>query len=521
MKKRSVIIISIIVVVIFSLLLKRTFFSSKPIVNARQPLYWIDTMEPTIRYDKPGKSRMGMDVVPVYADDGQEESRQPTIKISAAVINNLGVRIASVTQGAFARPIETVGYVEPNENSISQVNTYAEGWIRQLRVKAVGETVKKGQLLFQLYSPTLINAQEEYLLALDSGSPNVSNASRKKLLTLGVSEEQIQQLQKTKKTTQLIDVYATQNGIISVLNVREGVRVTPEMEVMRLADLASIWMMAEVYESQANGVSVGQVAQARLPYLPGKIWQGTVEYVYPQVDATTRTVKTRLRFDNPDILFKPNMYVNITLFVNPRQNVLSIPREALIPSGTSTHVVVALGQGRFQPRTVVPGIESGDRVEIISGLTSGEKVVTSAQFLIDSEANLKATVDRMSRPTDKPGDKVNVTLIQQQPMSAPSTTPIAPASTPMPAKPKPLSEPQRPADIQGQGIIKAIDVKKHQLTISHQPIKALQWPAMTMDFKADTAVDLSKFNVGNTIHFTLKKTDKDEWMIMSVRSGKE
>lgn len=450
----------------------------------KKPLYWIDPMEPNIHYDRPGKSRMGMDVVPVYADD-EKPGEAPSVKINPAVINNLGVRTAPVTQGELARQIETVGFVDANENAITHIHTYADGWIEQLIVRTTGETVKKGELLFRFYSPTLVNAQAEYLIALGSNNDRIVRASEQKLASLGISQNQIDQLKRTKKTTRLIDVYSPQNGVVTTLNVREGNRITAETDVMTITDLSTIWILVEVYESEAPWVKVGQEAEATLPYLPDIVWRGRVEYIYPTIDSKTRTLKLRLRFENPKGTLKPNMYANIRLAVDPKPNTISIPIEALIRSENSDRVIVDLGDGRFEPRLVKTGIESADRVEIISGLKPGEKVVTSAQFLIDSEANLKGALERL----------------QSNPPTAAKKT-------------------EEKNSVMGQGIIKAIDSSKHVLTIQHQPIPALGWPAMTMNFqvKKDVAIDALKDN--QEIHFMMEKNDKGEWIIYMIHPMK-
>lgn len=375
----------------------------------KKPLYWIDSMEPTIHYSKPGISRMNMKLIPVYPDDAPD-STQSTVRISPTVVNNLGVRTAHVIKGSFARHIETVGYVEPNENNISHVHTYANGWIKKLFVKAVGDVVKNGQIVLQLYSPTLVNAQEEYLIALESKNKTLIDASYKKLQNYHISEQQIEQLKTTRKSSQVIDIYPHQNGVVTMLNVREGMYVTSEIEMMSIVDLSNVWMMAQVFEDQANGVKTGELAEARLTAFPEKIWKGKVDYIYPEVEPKTRTLKVRFCFNNPDGMLKPNMYATITLLAEPKQNVLSIPLEALIRSGEGDRVIVALGQGRFQSRVVTTGSESGERVEILSGLSVGELVVISGQFLLDSEVNLKAGVERLQTPSQKANEKAKDSL---------------------------------------------------------------------------------------------------------------
>src|SRR3990167_7404647 len=385
-------------------------YSKHPASHEKKPLYWVDTMEPTIHYPGPGKSRMGMELVPVY----------------------------------------------PNETQISHIQSYADGWIRKLTVKTVDQPVKKDQILMQIYSPTLISAQQEYLLALKSDDPSLVLGSIKKLQSLHISENQIQQLKTTKKVNQLIDIISPQDGIVTALNVREGMRITPDTEMMSIVDLSSIWMIAQVFEDQANWVKAGESASARLSAFPDKVWRGEVEYVYPEVDPTTRTLKVRFRFDNFEGILKPNMYANITLFTEPKANTISIPLEALIRSSQGNRVIVLLSNGRFQVRPVTTGIESGEQVEIISGLNAGEKVVASGQFLIDSEANLKAGLQRMDISSQKTNSE-----------NTSSWSNII---------------------IEGKGVVKAINASQNSVTLQHEPIPLLSWPEMTMDFSIDKAV---------------------------------
>lgn len=395
--KKSFLLIIVVFAIIAGVIIGRYsgHFTANVEKPEKKPLYWIDSMEPQIHYPGPGKSRMNMELIPVYPDDTQAKDTSGAIHISPMVVNNLGIRTAPVINGNLAKSIETVGYVEPNENQIGHVHTYADGWVHKLIVKAVGEPAKKGQLLFQLYSPQLVNAQEEYLIALDSKNQSLIDASYKRLMALNISEQQIQKLKQTHKASHLINVYAPQDGIVLMLGIREGMHVMPETEIMSLVDLSTIWMIAQVFEDQAEWVKVGEEVEARLPAFPGKVWKGKVDYVYPQIDPMTRTLKARFRFNNPEGLLKPNMYANIKLFGKSKPNVITIPIEALIRTSTGTNVVISLGEGRFAIRPVKTGIESGDQVEILSGLTAGEQVVVSGQFLIDSESNLKSSFQRL------------------------------------------------------------------------------------------------------------------------------
>lgn len=406
--RKNYFVIVVIVAVLFGFFIGHYFTGTKEKSqslsttekNTKKPLYWIDSMEPTIHYKGPGKSRMGMELTPVYSDDNQG-SDQSAVRISKIAANNMGVRTAVVIEGELSRRIETVGTVEPNENNISHIHTYADGWVKKLLVKSVGDVVKNHQIVLQLYSPTLVNVQEEYLIALGTKNQELIDASTKRLQAFHISSSQIAQLKATRKVSQLVDVYSHQAGVVQMLNVREGMHVTPDTEIMSIVDLSDVWIIAHVFEHQANWVKVGERAEAKLSAFPGKILKGTVEYIYPIVDATSRTLKVRFRFNNLDGLLKPNMYANITLWAPPKPNVISIPLEALIRSQQGDHVIVVLSDGRFQSRPIVVGMESGDRVEILSGLKPGEKVVTSGQFLIDSESNLKSGLDRLEAPAKK------------------------------------------------------------------------------------------------------------------------
>lgn len=358
----------------------------------RAVAYWVAPMDPNYRRNKAGKSPMGMDLVPVYKD---EVDTGPGVKISPEVVQNLGVRTQKVEYNRLWKRIDTVGYVNYDESLLSHIHLRTEGWIENLEVHSAGERVSKGTRLFDLYSPALVNAQEEFIQVLRSGNKRLIQASRERLRALGISNNLITQIGKDRKTRHSIPIYASQNGIVSNLPVAEGMYVKPAMRVMTLADLSSVWLIADIYEKQAAWVQTGQSAEVRLAYQPGTTWEGTVEYIYPELDAKTRTLKARLRFDNPDELLKPNMYAQVRIYGGGTEEGTVIPLPALIRSGEEDRVIVALGEGRFEARQVTTGIESGDWIQVLAGVQEGEEVVVSGQFLIDSEASLKASVQRM------------------------------------------------------------------------------------------------------------------------------
>ena len=276
-------------------------------------LYWVAPMDPAFRRDAPGKSPMGMDLVPVYAEEGTDSD---AVHISSAVEQSLGVRTSKAERRSLWRKVEATGYVGFDESRVSQINLRTEGWIERLLVKNEGERVKKGQLLFEFYSPQVVNAQKEYVQAKRRNDAQMSGAAEEKLLALGMVQDDIRRLAKTSKVTNTVQVLAPQDGIVTSLNVKEGIFVKPATEIMSLTDLSSVWLQAGVFESQADWVMESQSAEARFNYIPGEVFSGRVDYVYPVLDPKTRTLQVRLRFDNPDERMKPNMYARVTILAS-------------------------------------------------------------------------------------------------------------------------------------------------------------------------------------------------------------
>ena len=442
----------------------------------KEILYWVAPMDPNYKRDKPGKSPMGMDLIPVYA--GEEDQAGSTVTISPVVVQNLGVRTAKSERTRLWRGIDTVGYVDYDESKVSHIHLRTEGWIEKLTVESEGDRVKKGQFLFDVYSPLLVSAQDELVTALKTGNKNLIAASKERLSALGISRKQIDELTRTRKVKQIISVYAPQDGVVSYFPVRDGMFVKPTNDVMTLADLSSVWVLAEVFERQADWVEVGQPAEVRLSYIPGHVWEGKVEYIYPTLDPRTRTLKVRLRFDNPGEKLKPNMYANIKIYGGAKEDTIVIPLEALIRTGREERVIISLGDGRFEARQVRAGIESGEYVEILEGLDAGETVVTSAQFLIDSEASMRASLNRMEEPENDEADNAVATVT-------------------------------------GSGVVQSINSDENIINLQHEPIDELGWPAMTMDFDVMPDVDLSGLSVNEKVMFQLEKHG-DNYMITSI-----
>ncbi len=358
----------------------------------RKVLYWVAPMDKNYRRDKPGKSPMGMDLVPVYADAAPAED--DVVAIDPAVVQNLGVRSVAAERGVLQRRIETVGYVQYDENTMQHIHTRVEGWIESLSVQAAGDPVAKGQILFEIYSPTLVNAQREYLAAKEQGNRELRSASKERLAALGMPAAAIDELDRTGQPRHRVRIPAATDGVTTHLGVRDGYHVTPATHVLSIADLNRVWVLAEVFERQAAWVAPGQRAEVRLEHRPGEQWDGTVDYVYPELDPQTRSLKVRIAFANPVLTLRPNMFARVTLLGDDSAPVVHIPRQALIRGGDFDRVAVDLGSGRFRSVRVVAGIEAGERVEVREGLEAGQMVVVSGQFLIDSESNMATALAR-------------------------------------------------------------------------------------------------------------------------------
>lgn len=366
--------------------------------SGRKPLYWVAPMNPTYRSDKPGKSPMGMDLVPIY-DEGVGVPGM--VAISPDVVNNLGVRSAPVKSGRLVASIATVGYVRYNEDRLVNVDPRVEGWVEKLYVKAEGDPVVKGEPLYTFYSPTLVNAQEELLLALERNNPALIRAAEERLAALKLSPTAIQEIKKERKIKQNVTLDAPQSGVVDSIQVREGSFVKPGTRMMSIAVLDDVWVVGEVFERQLPLVSEGDPVTMTLDYLPGRQWEGRIEYIYPALDSETRTAKIRMAFANPDRVLRPGMFAQVTVHGGEQAETVLIPEEALIRTGDGNRIVLDMGEGKFKSIRVTAGRFGNDQVEILSGLRPGDRVVTSAQFLIDSESSKTSDFKRMNHSLEE------------------------------------------------------------------------------------------------------------------------
>ncbi|GAA0814512.1 efflux RND transporter periplasmic adaptor subunit [Colwellia asteriadis] len=454
--------------------------ASSVVTAEKKPLYWVAPMDANYKRDKPGKSPMGMDLVPVYDDGGKGPDEGPgTIRISPDVVNNLGVRTAIVSYKSLHTEINTVGYVTYDEDKLVHIHPRVQGWIEKLYVKAIGDPVKKGQPLYEIYSPELVNAQEELLLALDRKNSRLISAAENRLSALQLPKSSIVKLKKTKKVQQTITFYSPQNGVVENLKIREGFFVKPGSTLMSIGDLSEVWVEAEVFERQAGQVKTGTPVTMTLDYLPGKKWQGQVDYIYPTLDAKTRTVKVRLRFKNEEGEFKPNMFAQIAIHTTGDEQALLIPKEALIRTGNQDRVVLALGEGSFKSVAVSVGRYDSESVEILEGVRDGEKVVSSAQFLLDSESSKSSDFKRMNSDVDE-------------------------------------ADASMPSSVWVQASIESMMADHKMLTLAHEAIPEWEWPEMTMDFIASDSVDFSLLSEGMSLHVEVTKEDNGDYKISNI-----
>ncbi|OAB55203.1 hypothetical protein AY599_13585 [Leptolyngbya valderiana BDU 20041] len=352
----------------------------------REIAYWVAPMDPNFRRDEPGLSPMGMALVPVYVD---ELSPAGTVRVALATQQQMNLRTATVREGRLWRRIDTVGEVVWDASQISHVHSRVAGWIGDIAIDTVGEEIEAGQLLYTLYSPELSNAQDE-LLRARSGGAGLLESARARLRTLGVQARVIQRIEDEGRALEYLPWYAERAGVVSALGARDGMRVTPDLELIEIASTAPVWVLAEVAGRQVDWLAEGQVAEITTDFRPGTPFRARIDYLYPALDPVTRTQRVRLPVAIDDPLLKPGMWVDVRIFAGPVDGRVFIPREALIRTGKNERVIVQTDDETFEVREVSSGMESGEFVAILAGLRPGETVVRSGQFLLDSEASLSS-----------------------------------------------------------------------------------------------------------------------------------
>ncbi|HZX31491.1 MAG TPA: efflux RND transporter periplasmic adaptor subunit [Rhodocyclaceae bacterium] len=463
----------------------------------RKLLYYRNPMGLPDTSPTPKKDPMGMDYIPVYeGEDDAEPASANQIKISTDKVQKLGVRTEAAQLRSLDRVVRASGRIEPDERRTYAISPKFEGYVERLFVNVTGQPVGKGQALFEVYSPELVSAQREYAIAAQGveslqgaggqaqeGMKQLAESSLLRLRNWDISEAQVKALAKTGETRRTLTFRSPVSGIVTEKKAVQGMRFMPGEALYQVADLSSVWVVADVFEQDIGLVKSGAKAKVRINAYPDKVFEGSVTYVYPTLKAETRTVPVRIELPNPGQLLKPAMFAQVELPVGGKGRVVTVPTSAVIDSGTRQIVLVQQGEGRFEPREVKLGARGDDYVEVIDGVKDGEPVVVSANFLIDAESNLKAAVGGFGHAGHGEVPKA------------------APAS----------------AGHKAEGKVESADAKEGSVSISHGPVETLKWPAMTMDFKVANDSLLKDLKPGTQVAFEFVERSPGEWVITGVK----
>lgn len=493
--------------------------------SERKILYYRNPMGLPDTSPVPKKDPMGMDYVAVYVGD-EPDIGTNQIKISVDKVQKLGVRSEAAAMRSLDKVIKAVGRIEVDERRVFAIAPKFEGWVEQLFVNATGQAVTKGQPLFEVYSPELVSAQREFAIASEAvkalkdagdapqaGMKRLAEASLGRLKNWDISEEQVRALAQSGETRRTLTFRSPVSGIVMEKKAVQGMRFMPGDSLYQIADLSSVWVMADVYEQDIAQVRTGSKAKVSISAYPDRNFAGTITYVYPTLKPETRTISVRLEISNPGQLLKPAMFAQVELPVGGKAKVLTVPNSAVIDSGTRQIVLVQLAEGRFEPREVKLGSRTDTYVEVMDGVKDGEQVVVAANFLIDAESNLKAAIGGFGHSGHGATPAAGTTA----PLS---TTPATPARTvASTASGAIASAPGTKSPVVGhraEGTVKAIDAKTGNLSIAHGPVETLKWPAMTMNFKTANSALLAGLQLGTGIAFEFVERSPGEWVITKV-----
>ncbi len=366
---------------------------------------YVCPMHPQIVRDHPGTCPIcGMKLVKKAFE---QEAGAPSVKLGAQQAGGekqgFAVRTARVRRTTLWKYLPTYGVIEADADRLVHIHPRAKGWIEYLAVHADGERVKKGQLLYRYYAPDIVAAQEEWLLALKQGRHPLARGAARKLRYLGLDSKTLQQIRKSGRVLSEIPVYAPITGVVQQLKVQQGMFITPATELMQLADLSRVWVRAQVYPQQRQWVAVNKSVEVHAPGYPNRYWEGLVDYIYPELHPVTRTLQVRTTLPNGDGALKLGDPVRVVIYGGPKRNVLAVPESALIELPDEIRVVKVLPDGGFKPVPVQVGMRTRGLVEIASGLAEGDEIVTSGQFLIDSESQMQANLQKLAAPEQEDG----------------------------------------------------------------------------------------------------------------------
>lgn len=480
-----------------------TATKSRKILYYRNPMGLADT-SPT-----PKKDPMGMDYIPVYEGEEGDAAEAATAghagraRISAEKIQKLGVRVEAAGLRQLEGSVRALGRIEADERRIHAIAPKFEGYVERLHVNVTGQAVARGQPLFEVYSPELVSTQREYLIAIQgANAPNgtsdearrgmreLAEASLMRLRNWDVSDEQLATLARSGEIRRTLTLRSPVAGVVTDKKAVQGMRFMPGEALYQVSDLSSVWVIADVYEQDIGRLRTGSRATVQLTAYPGKVFPGAVTYVYPTLRAETRTLPVRVELTNPGGQLRPGMYAQVELALADSARVLAIPADAVIDSGARRVVLVQVDEGRFEPRDVRLGRRASDYVEVLEGVRAGEPVVVAANFLIDAESRLKAAIGAFGRGSDG-----GATGTQAGPSGA-----------------------GRPAAVahRAEGIVEGVDAASGTVSIHHEPVTSLKWPAMTMEFKPANAALLRQFRSGATVRFEFVERGAGEWVITAV-----
>ncbi|NJD36501.1 MAG: efflux RND transporter periplasmic adaptor subunit [Betaproteobacteria bacterium] len=469
--------------------------ASKP----RKLLYYRNPMGLADTSPVPKKDSMGMDYIAVYEGEDDAGAAAGELKISTEKVQKLGVKTEPAALRELARQVRASGRVEIDERRVHTVAPKFEGWVERLHVSATGQPVGKGQPLFEAYSPELVSAQREYVVAAGgvaalkdasaetrSGMRQLSEASLTRLRNWDISEEQIKALAAGGEAKRTLTFRSPAGGVVLEKKAVAGMRFMPGEMLYQIADLSSVWVLADVFERDIGQIKPGQKVRVAISAYPEKSFSGTIAYIYPTLKAETRTVPVRIELANPGGLLKPAMYASVELDVGGRDTVVTVPLSAVIDSGTRQMVLLQKGSGRFEPRAVKLGARSDEYVEVREGVGAGDTVVVAANFLIDAESNLKAALAGFAAAPDAG--------------SAPAAKAVSHKAS---------------------GTLDAIDAKAGSVTVTHGPVASLKWPAMTMDFMLANPSLTDRLKAGSPVDFEFVERKPGEWVITRMNPKEE
>ena len=469
--------------------------SIEPVKQERKLLYYRNPMGLSDTSPAPKKDSMGMDYIAVYEDAQRNDTDSVNdVQFSSDKVQKLGVRSEVVGRRILEKTIHASGRIESDERHVYVVALRFEGYVERLLVNSIGQAVSKGQALFEVYSPELVSAQREYLLSnqslqslKDSGRQEnssmkqLANASLTRLKNWGISDGQIEALSKSGEVKRSLSFQSPVNGVVTEKKILQGMRFMPGDSLYQISDLSTVWVIADVFEQDIAQIKLGAKVKVKINSYPEKAFEGAVSYIYPTLNADSRTMPIRIDLKNPGGLLKPGMFAQVDLLSTSKEAVLVIPNSAVIDSGTRQIVLIQKKEGRYEPREVSLGARADNGVEVIKGLSDGDLVVTSANFLIDAESNLKAAVSGFGKASLGSASPAN-TIVHQ-----------------------------------GVGKVEELDLKTGEVTINHGAIASLKWPAMAMDFKVPNTGLLKELKVGSAITFEFVERGKNEWVITTIK----